>query len=414
MVTQTVSTPNLDPVHTPTAGLTKPEPKPIHDTLRFLGLAFELGLVVVVVLQFQLESSGFRRLTILAAGGFVVHYFLPLRLRIHFSSRFRSSRQRLVGPGRCGVDRPARLVLIGICSLADRVSGFAWACSSRLARCWRFMRESDGIAVADGPRRSGPSSGSMFMFRLIVYMYDLRHEKDRAVRRWLDARVLLHAAERVFPAVSGRSTTRRSGAATTTGRLVGSTRPASTGSLRGVVHLLLYRFVYYYLRIDPTEVRSAGDLRAVTWSPSSCSTCASRDSSTRSSACCTCLASACRRRTTCYYLASSFTDFWRRINIYWKDFMMKIFYYPGCISGCASGGDDRARGRRRSSCSSCTWLLHAYQWFWLRGIVPAGTRRRAVLGDPRGARRRERRSGRTRAATKTGPRHWCLDDRPTR
>ena len=25
---------------------------------------------------------------------------------------------------------------------------------------------------------------------------------------------------------------------------------------------------------------------------------------------------------------SSFTDFWRRINIYWKDFMMKVFYYP--------------------------------------------------------------------------------------
>ena len=29
-----------------------------------------------------------------------------------------------------------------------------------------------------------------------------------------------------------------------------------------------------------------------------------------------------------YFLASSFTDFWRRINIYWKDFMMKVFYYP--------------------------------------------------------------------------------------
>ena len=29
-----------------------------------------------------------------------------------------------------------------------------------------------------------------------------------------------------------------------------------------------------------------------------------------------------------YFLAASFTDFWRRINIYWKDFMMKVFYYP--------------------------------------------------------------------------------------
>src|SRR5205807_10473509 len=29
-----------------------------------------------------------------------------------------------------------------------------------------------------------------------------------------------------------------------------------------------------------------------------------------------------------YLLASSFTDFWRRINIYWKDFVMKLFFYP--------------------------------------------------------------------------------------
>ena len=29
-----------------------------------------------------------------------------------------------------------------------------------------------------------------------------------------------------------------------------------------------------------------------------------------------------------YYLATSFTDFWRRINIYWKDFVMKLFFYP--------------------------------------------------------------------------------------
>ena len=29
-----------------------------------------------------------------------------------------------------------------------------------------------------------------------------------------------------------------------------------------------------------------------------------------------------------FYFANSFIDFWRRINIYWKDFMLKIFYYP--------------------------------------------------------------------------------------
>ena len=29
-----------------------------------------------------------------------------------------------------------------------------------------------------------------------------------------------------------------------------------------------------------------------------------------------------------YLLATSFTDYWRRINIYWKDFMVRIFFNP--------------------------------------------------------------------------------------
>ena len=29
-----------------------------------------------------------------------------------------------------------------------------------------------------------------------------------------------------------------------------------------------------------------------------------------------------------YLLASSVADFWRRINIYWKDFIAKLFYLP--------------------------------------------------------------------------------------
>jgi hypothetical protein len=70
-----------------------------------------------------------------------------------------------------------------------------------------------------------------------------------------------------------------------------------------------------------------------------------------------------------YYLATSFTDFWRRINIYWKDFIMKYVYYPSFL-----------RLRRRgvvfgvvvsiTAVFVMTWLLHSYQSFWLRGTFP--------------------------------------------
>src|SRR5262249_30919175 len=67
-----------------------------------------------------------------------------------------------------------------------------------------------------------------------------------------------------------------------------------------------------------------------------------------------------------YLLSHSLTDFWRRINIYWKDFMVKVVYFPTYF-----------KLRKRNELSAqliatglvfvVTWVLHAYQTFWLRG-----------------------------------------------
>jgi hypothetical protein len=70
-----------------------------------------------------------------------------------------------------------------------------------------------------------------------------------------------------------------------------------------------------------------------------------------------------------YYLASSFSDFWRRINIYWKDFMMKLVYYPSFFRLRRYGGNVGLVGAT-IVVFAVTWLLHSYQWFWLRGGFP--------------------------------------------
>ena len=70
-----------------------------------------------------------------------------------------------------------------------------------------------------------------------------------------------------------------------------------------------------------------------------------------------------------YCLASSFTDFWRRINIYWKDFMMKIFYYP-LFFRLRRFGEIPAIVVATLLVFILTWMLHSYQWFWLRGDFP--------------------------------------------
>jgi D-alanyl-lipoteichoic acid acyltransferase DltB (MBOAT superfamily) len=67
-----------------------------------------------------------------------------------------------------------------------------------------------------------------------------------------------------------------------------------------------------------------------------------------------------------FYLASSFTDLWRRINIYWKDFMVKLIYFPAYFR-LRRSGEVRAQVVATLLVFLVTWSLHAYQWFWLRG-----------------------------------------------
>jgi hypothetical protein len=83
-----------------------------------------------------------------------------------------------------------------------------------------------------------------------------------------------------------------------------------------------------------------------------------------------------------YLLASSFTDFWRRINIYWKDFMQKVFYFPA-VFALKRFGTTRAIIGATMFVFVLTWFLHSYQWFWLRGtwlFAPQDILFWAVLG----------------------------------
>jgi hypothetical protein len=70
-----------------------------------------------------------------------------------------------------------------------------------------------------------------------------------------------------------------------------------------------------------------------------------------------------------YYLAHSFTELWRRINIYWTDFMMKTVFYPAYFR-LKQRGPKAALGWSTLAVFITTWLLHSYQWFWLRGGFP--------------------------------------------
>lgn len=67
-----------------------------------------------------------------------------------------------------------------------------------------------------------------------------------------------------------------------------------------------------------------------------------------------------------YLLSHSLNDFWRRINIYWKDFMVKIVYFPTYFQ-LRKKNDFRARMVATAMVFIVTWALHSYQTFWLQG-----------------------------------------------
>jgi hypothetical protein len=67
-----------------------------------------------------------------------------------------------------------------------------------------------------------------------------------------------------------------------------------------------------------------------------------------------------------YLLATGFTDYWRRINIYWKDFMVRVFFNP-VVFRLKRWPQPVALGAATLTVFLATWMLHAYQSFWLRG-----------------------------------------------
>lgn len=69
------------------------------------------------------------------------------------------------------------------------------------------------------------------------------------------------------------------------------------------------------------------------------------------------------------FLVDSFGAIWRRINIYWREFLMKLVYYPVYF---------RLRKKTKRAVLftalitfSATALLHGWQWFWLTGSMTA-------------------------------------------
>ncbi len=333
-----------------------------RDPLRFLLLLGQLALLVLVFRAFRVEEQRFMHLTAMIFSAFAVHYWLPFRYKelfwiaVSFAGAF------------VLLDTRSAATLIGIGLLFYAVAaspvGFPWKVVIALVigGVLTYGRATLGLGV---PTQLWPILGAVFMFRLLVYFYDLQHAKERpSLKEYCTYFFMLPNYYFILFPVIDFQTLRK----TYFRRDIHVVAQQGIDwILRGTVQLLLYRAIYHlkpslnepesitsfgllvtamvgtyllYLRVSGHFHIIIGFLHLFGYD----------------------LPETHRR----YLLAHSLTDFWRRINIYWKDFMVKLVYFPVYFR-LRRSGEVRAQVVATALVFVATWALHSYQWFWLRG-----------------------------------------------
>lgn len=333
--------------------------RPRTDT--YLLLLAQLGLLLLTFSVYRLEEPIFIWVAALIFAGFAVHYWLPFRFKepfwialsvagaYVFFDLFIAS--LLLGTG---------LVLFGILWLPLH---FRWrlALLAGAFAVLMLLRAKQGLPI---PNRFWAVFGALFMFRLIAYLYDQSHAKEKpSLQEFLSYFYLLpNFYFLLFPVIDFR-TMRRSYFEKDIHEVA---QQGIAWMARGTIQLVLYRFVYHlngrivgdnittfpsllatmvltyllYLRVSGQFHLIVGMLHLFGYN----------------------LPETNRR----YLLASSFTDYWRRINIYWKDFMVKVVYFPVYFR-LRKSGEARAQVLATAMVFVVTWFLHGYQQFWLGG-----------------------------------------------
>src|SRR5947207_261826 len=356
----------------------------IAEVAQFLAVVAQFGLVVLFVQYWQLESQLLARVMWLAFAGFVIHHLLPLRFRLPFFAMLSLvaviSSVGHIGPnlGVAWLTGKIRTIdflyhllpgltlvgiglgLIGLCHLPVRFT----------VRVGLVAVAGAGLVFLRAHSQWFPDVtemwvvlGSMFMFRVIIYLYDLKHRTApfspaRAISYFF---MLPNVCFPLFPVVDYKTFC-------STYYNEDWPRLYQTGlkwMFRGVIQLLLYRLVYQYAPLDVSKLSSALDVAGCMLGMYLLYL---RISGTFHMIVGLLLMFGFNLPEThhLYYFATSFTDFWRRINIYWKDFVMKLFFYPAHFK-LRKMGTIPALAVATVITFLATWTLHSWQWFWIRG-----------------------------------------------
>jgi hypothetical protein len=331
------------------------------DVRRFAVLAVTLALFLVTFKVYDVEQPAFFSLACIVFGGFAVSYWLPFRFKETFLIVLSlGGAYVLLSPVVASL-----LIAVGLTLFAIARSGmtFRWRVLVVLGILASFMwgRSTGRFPV---PGEFWPVFGAVFVFRMIIYLYDLKYMRGSArLKDFLSYFFLLPNYYFLFFPVVDYQTFQKSYFKRDIHAVA---QQGVWWIFRGTTQLLLYRVIYQTQgRFSPPNVpvpvavvvkivcsfllymRISGQFHIIAGM--------------------LCLFGYDMPETNRrYLLANSINEYWRRANIYWKDFMVKVFYLPAYFR-MRRTGELRAQLLATALVFPVTWFLHAYQFFWLQG-----------------------------------------------
>jgi hypothetical protein len=349
------------------AALYPDEPETCRRRLRpFLLNLIHLALLVAVFRVYHLEERPyqgrtFQNLAMLALAAFPIHYLAPYRWKkpcfvaVSIAGLF-----WVGGAATAALVLALAALLIGICYLPIAWSARATACAATAAV---MVAARPGAAALGVPDNAWPIVASMFMFRMMIYLYELKHAAgpEPLADTLGYFFVLPNSCFLLFPVIDYRTMQR----GFLTEDVHAIQRRGLAMMFQGTLHLLAYRLVYNKLLVPAGEVHSLAGLACHV----ACNYLLYLQVSGQFHMACGMLHLFGFRLPTThhrYLLATSFTDYWRRINIYWKDFMVRVFFNP-VVFRLKRWPQPAALALGTATVFLATWALHAYQWYWLRG-----------------------------------------------
>jgi hypothetical protein len=344
----------------------EPQASPILVWAPFVMVAFESGLLVLLIRLLAIEGAAFGNLAVLMWAGFVVHHFLPARFRLPFFVALSLAGLIVYAGFLTGVCVIAiGLGLIGICHVP-----FSWPVRFGIlaAAVGVLVACRQSLAAKTLPSGVWSVLAAMFMFRLIIYVYELYHRKvaGEAARTLAYFFMVPNVAFPLFPIVDYQAFVKSHYNAPALVIYQSGLRLI----LRGIVQLLIYRLVYHFGVIEAAAV---SNLAEVAQFLAATSLLYLHVSGTFHIIVGLLHLFGFNLPAThhLYFLSSNFTDLWRRNNIYWRDFIAKIFFNPAYFYFKRLGATG-ALVAATLVAFAATWMLHSYQTFWLRGKFPLG------------------------------------------